>query len=163
MLIINYETNSLLSSASHGPLFLQACRSVSRPEEVQVSSGVGRIGESSAVQELRGNISNRPGHSRLLQFMHCCLSRGISVCLSHVRLATWLVYIDFGTPTHLHPVLEGSIIGSPSVCYTPLTVPQPPANSCIVAWPKWVPILSWITGWINVAGWVSGTTWKLPS
>ncbi|KAL2867748.1 amino acid/polyamine transporter I [Aspergillus lucknowensis] len=25
----------------------------------------------------------------------------------------------------------------------------------IVAWPKWVPILSWITGWINVAGWVA--------
>ncbi|KAI9374179.1 amino acid/polyamine transporter I [Aspergillus egyptiacus] len=24
-----------------------------------------------------------------------------------------------------------------------------------VAWPKWVPILSWITGWINVAGWVA--------
>ncbi|PWY86820.1 amino acid permease [Aspergillus heteromorphus CBS 117.55] len=24
-----------------------------------------------------------------------------------------------------------------------------------VSWPKWVPILSWITGWINVAGWVA--------
>ncbi|KAL4993947.1 amino acid/polyamine transporter I [Aspergillus recurvatus] len=24
-----------------------------------------------------------------------------------------------------------------------------------VAWPRWVPILSWITGWINVAGWVA--------
>ncbi|KAJ5757318.1 uncharacterized protein N7511_006012 [Penicillium nucicola] len=24
-----------------------------------------------------------------------------------------------------------------------------------IAWPKWVPILSWITGWINVAGWVA--------
>ncbi|PHH92614.1 hypothetical protein CDD83_6541 [Cordyceps sp. RAO-2017] len=23
------------------------------------------------------------------------------------------------------------------------------------SWPKWVPILSWITGWINVAGWVA--------
>ncbi|OQD75810.1 hypothetical protein PENDEC_c006G01890 [Penicillium decumbens] len=25
----------------------------------------------------------------------------------------------------------------------------------VIAWPKWVPILSWITGWINVAGWVA--------
>ncbi|RDK41504.1 amino acid transporter [Aspergillus phoenicis ATCC 13157] len=24
-----------------------------------------------------------------------------------------------------------------------------------VSWPKWVPILSWVTGWINVAGWVA--------
>ncbi|KAK9441778.1 amino acid permease [Metarhizium brunneum] len=24
-----------------------------------------------------------------------------------------------------------------------------------VSWPKWVPILSWITGWINVAGWIA--------
>ncbi|KAJ5612272.1 hypothetical protein N7510_005466 [Penicillium lagena] len=25
----------------------------------------------------------------------------------------------------------------------------------VISWPKWVPILSWITGWINVAGWVA--------
>ncbi|KAI2787256.1 hypothetical protein POX_f07619 [Penicillium oxalicum] len=25
----------------------------------------------------------------------------------------------------------------------------------VIAWPKWVPLLSWITGWINVAGWVA--------
>ncbi|KYK60780.1 amino acid permease [Drechmeria coniospora] len=25
-----------------------------------------------------------------------------------------------------------------------------------ISWPKWVPMLSWITGWINVAGWVGG-------
>ncbi|KAJ5166280.1 uncharacterized protein N7482_005061 [Penicillium canariense] len=25
----------------------------------------------------------------------------------------------------------------------------------VIAWPRWVPILSWITGWINVAGWVA--------
>ncbi|BAE54985.1 unnamed protein product [Aspergillus oryzae RIB40] len=24
-----------------------------------------------------------------------------------------------------------------------------------VSWPQWVPILSWITGWVNVAGWVA--------
>ncbi|KJZ77634.1 hypothetical protein HIM_02811 [Hirsutella minnesotensis 3608] len=24
-----------------------------------------------------------------------------------------------------------------------------------VCWPKWIPILSWITGWINVAGWIA--------
>ncbi|KAJ6441208.1 amino acid permease [Purpureocillium lavendulum] len=24
-----------------------------------------------------------------------------------------------------------------------------------VSWPKWVPILSWVTGWINVAGWIA--------
>ncbi|OAA50569.1 amino acid permease [Metarhizium rileyi] len=24
-----------------------------------------------------------------------------------------------------------------------------------VSWPRWVPILSWITGWINVAGWIA--------
>ncbi|KAL4908145.1 hypothetical protein BDW74DRAFT_165988 [Aspergillus multicolor] len=24
-----------------------------------------------------------------------------------------------------------------------------------VVWPKWVPILSWVTGWINIAGWVA--------
>ncbi|GLA83780.1 hypothetical protein AtubIFM56815_007986 [Aspergillus tubingensis] len=24
-----------------------------------------------------------------------------------------------------------------------------------VSWPKWVPFLSWVTGWINVAGWVA--------
>ncbi|KAL4919628.1 amino acid/polyamine transporter I [Aspergillus aurantiobrunneus] len=30
-----------------------------------------------------------------------------------------------------------------------------PLTQSIVAWPKWVPILSWITGWINVAGWVA--------
>ncbi|KAE8151693.1 amino acid/polyamine transporter I [Aspergillus avenaceus] len=24
-----------------------------------------------------------------------------------------------------------------------------------VSWPKWVPILSWVTGWVNVAGWVA--------
>lgn len=23
-----------------------------------------------------------------------------------------------------------------------------------VSWPEWVPILSWVTGWVNVAGWV---------
>lgn len=28
----------------------------------------------------------------------------------------------------------------------------------IVAWPKWVPILSWITGWVNVAGWVGNSS-----
>lgn len=27
-----------------------------------------------------------------------------------------------------------------------------------VAWPKWVPILSWITGWVNVAGWVGNAS-----
>lgn len=27
-----------------------------------------------------------------------------------------------------------------------------------VAWPKWVPILSWITGWVNVAGWVGNSS-----
>lgn len=25
----------------------------------------------------------------------------------------------------------------------------------VIAWPRWVPILSWITGWINVTGWVA--------
>ncbi|KAJ5600478.1 hypothetical protein N7450_001545 [Penicillium hetheringtonii] len=25
----------------------------------------------------------------------------------------------------------------------------------VIGWPKWVPILSWVTGWINVAGWVA--------
>lgn len=25
----------------------------------------------------------------------------------------------------------------------------------VIAWKRWVPILSWITGWINVAGWVA--------
>ncbi|KAJ5980553.1 hypothetical protein N7481_007851 [Penicillium waksmanii] len=25
----------------------------------------------------------------------------------------------------------------------------------VIAWPKWVPILSWVTGWINVAGWIA--------
>ncbi|OKL57582.1 hypothetical protein UA08_07277 [Talaromyces atroroseus] len=25
----------------------------------------------------------------------------------------------------------------------------------VISWPKWVPVLSWITGWINVAGWVA--------
>ncbi|KAJ5263374.1 hypothetical protein N7478_010979 [Penicillium angulare] len=25
----------------------------------------------------------------------------------------------------------------------------------VISWPKWVPILSWITGWVNVAGWVA--------
>ncbi|PHH59033.1 hypothetical protein CDD81_3854 [Ophiocordyceps australis] len=24
-----------------------------------------------------------------------------------------------------------------------------------VSWPKWMPILAWITGWINVAGWIA--------
>ncbi|KAI9042392.1 GABA permease GabA [Aspergillus affinis] len=24
-----------------------------------------------------------------------------------------------------------------------------------VSWPQWVPILSWVTGWINVAGWIA--------
>ncbi|RAH71859.1 amino acid transporter [Aspergillus aculeatinus CBS 121060] len=24
-----------------------------------------------------------------------------------------------------------------------------------VSWPNWVPILSWVTGWVNVAGWVA--------
>ncbi|KAM0512152.1 hypothetical protein ACHAPE_009202 [Trichoderma viride] len=24
-----------------------------------------------------------------------------------------------------------------------------------ISWPKWVPVLSWITGWVNVAGWVA--------
>ncbi|KAJ6783026.1 hypothetical protein PWT90_01848 [Aphanocladium album] len=24
-----------------------------------------------------------------------------------------------------------------------------------VSWPKWVPILSWVTGWVNVVGWVA--------
>ncbi|PLB41056.1 amino acid permease [Aspergillus candidus] len=24
-----------------------------------------------------------------------------------------------------------------------------------VSWPEWVPILSWVTGWVNVAGWVA--------
>ncbi|KAJ6002988.1 hypothetical protein N7451_005535 [Penicillium sp. IBT 35674x] len=25
----------------------------------------------------------------------------------------------------------------------------------VISWPRWVPILSWVTGWINVAGWVA--------
>ncbi|GAD97230.1 GABA permease GabA [Paecilomyces variotii No. 5] len=25
----------------------------------------------------------------------------------------------------------------------------------VISWEKWVPILSWITGWVNVAGWVA--------
>lgn len=25
----------------------------------------------------------------------------------------------------------------------------------VISWKKWVPILSWITGWINVAGWIA--------
>lgn len=25
----------------------------------------------------------------------------------------------------------------------------------VIAWKKWVPILSWITGWINVGGWIA--------
>lgn len=25
----------------------------------------------------------------------------------------------------------------------------------LVSWPRWVPILSWITGWVNVVGWVN--------
>ncbi|KAL6824596.1 amino acid/polyamine transporter I [Trichoderma sp. SZMC 28015] len=24
-----------------------------------------------------------------------------------------------------------------------------------ISWPKWVPVLSWVTGWVNVAGWVA--------
>lgn len=27
----------------------------------------------------------------------------------------------------------------------------------IVSWERWMPILSWITGWANVSGWVSDT------
>lgn len=25
----------------------------------------------------------------------------------------------------------------------------------VIAWKRWVPILSWITGWINVSGWIA--------
>lgn len=25
----------------------------------------------------------------------------------------------------------------------------------VISWKKWVPILSWITGWINVSGWIA--------
>jgi amino acid transporter len=25
----------------------------------------------------------------------------------------------------------------------------------VISWPNWVPVLSWITGWINVAGWIA--------
>ncbi|ODM20240.1 hypothetical protein SI65_03293 [Aspergillus cristatus] len=56
--------------------------------------------------------------------------------------------------------------GSTSVVWGPvgniigLQVNIPPswdgqADQIVVSWPKWVPILSWITGWINVAGWVA--------
>ena len=27
----------------------------------------------------------------------------------------------------------------------------------VISWPKWVPLLSWITGWINVSGWIALT------
>ena len=27
-------------------------------------------------------------------------------------------------------------------------------NNNAVSWERWMPILSWITGWANVAGWV---------
>lgn len=26
-----------------------------------------------------------------------------------------------------------------------------------VSWERWMPILSWVTGWANVSGWVSST------
>lgn len=29
------------------------------------------------------------------------------------------------------------------------------AKSQIVSWENWMPILSWITGWINCSGWVA--------
>ena len=29
--------------------------------------------------------------------------------------------------------------------------------TAMVSWPAWVPILSWITGWINTAGWIALT------
>lgn len=93
--------------------------------------------------------------------MHCCISSGISFCLSHVCRAVLPLPIDFRNPTYLLSAPVVSIIGWPSVCYTPPTAPRIQANTCTVAWPKWVPILSWITGWINVAGWVSGTA-NLP-
>ena len=25
----------------------------------------------------------------------------------------------------------------------------------VIAWPKWRPLLSWITGWVNVSGWIA--------
>ena len=27
----------------------------------------------------------------------------------------------------------------------------------VISWKEWVPILSWITGWINVSGWIALT------
>lgn len=41
------------------------------------------------------------------------------------------------------------------VCYSALwNHGEVSANRVKVAWPSTVPILSWVTGWINVAGWV---------
>ncbi len=25
----------------------------------------------------------------------------------------------------------------------------------VIAWERWVPLLSWVTGWINVSGWIA--------
>ncbi|OQD93259.1 hypothetical protein PENSOL_c034G08056 [Penicillium solitum] len=59
------------------------------------------------------------------------------IFVSHVR---WLNF----SPHIRQPV--DSIIGLQVIVYT---------NESKVAWPSTVPILSWITGWINVAGWVA--------
>ena len=29
------------------------------------------------------------------------------------------------------------------------------SNQSAVSWERWVPILSWITGWVNCSGWVA--------
>ncbi|CAI7655336.1 unnamed protein product [Penicillium crustosum] len=59
------------------------------------------------------------------------------IFVSHVR---WLNF----SPHIRQPV--DSIIGLQVIVYT---------NESKVSWPSTVPILSWITGWINVAGWVA--------
>lgn len=25
----------------------------------------------------------------------------------------------------------------------------------VIAWERWVPLLSWVTGWVNVSGWIA--------
>ncbi|CAG8301698.1 unnamed protein product [Penicillium salamii] len=118
------------------------------------------------------------GHRPELQRSHStwyeiCRSQGQELILT----ALW-VYVGIGSWTALSASLSISLTsgGSTSVIWGLVTAGF--CNLCIacslaeflsayptaggqyhwvaaIAWPRTVPILSWITGWINVAGWVA--------
>ena len=135
------------------------------------------LGLAFAILNVCRQLRMRRNNKMYILMMAGICSRGLRwlrVCRSRFRAAAQRLYYgvrEFLVVPYQSPVIEVFFIGliTAGVCNLALAASMaeflsayPTAGGqyhwvAVISWPEWVPLLSWITGWINVSGWIALT------